>query len=397
MTVSRIMHGFPVAREFRAPRTDWDRAPWNRWSFQHVREIVPTVEVWRGRGPVWELPCDDRDLGAVVFAADDGRKLTVADWLYEDFTDGFIVLHRGAVVCERYLNGMTDRTLHLSQSVAKSITATVAGILVGRGQLDPGRPVTAYLPELAETAWDGALLRHVLDMTSGVRFVEDYEDPASDIALSDIAAGWKPNCGRRDAPACMWDQILGLTVRDREHGEIFRYKSIETDVLAHCMERATSTRLAELVGRELWAPMGAEESACFTVDSAGYALANGGFNATLRDYARFGQLHLAGGTADGRQVVPAAWIEDTRIGDPALFGPPFTEVLPRGAYRNQFWIPEPGKRAYMARGVFGQVIHIDPDHEMVTVKLSSWPEFRSPARSRTFLAAVTAIAAALHE
>lgn len=396
MTVSGIMQGFPVPPTSRVPRTDWDRAPWNRWSFQHVREIVPTVEVWRGRWPVRDVPRAERDLDDISFAADGGRKLTVACWLDEDFTDGFIVLHRGVIIFERYLNGMDERTLHLSQSVAKSVTATVAGILIGRGHLDPDRLVTDYLPELADTAWNGALLRHVLDMTSGVRFIEEYENPDSDIALSDIASSWKPERGRRDAPACIWDQILGLTVRDREHGEIFRYKSIETDVLAHCMERVTNTRLAELVGRELWAPMGAEENANFTVDPAGYALADGGFNACLRDYARFAQLHLDGGVVDGRQIVPAAWIEDTRNGDPALFGPPYDEVLPGGAYRNQFWIPKPGNRAYMARGVFGQVIHIDPDREMVAVKLSSWPEFRSPARSRTFLAAIAAIAAALN-
>ncbi len=396
MTVSGIMQGFPVPPAARVPRADWTRAPWNRWTFQHVRELLPTAEVWRGSGPAWVLPRAGRGLDDIAFRADDGRDLTVADWLEADFTDGFIVLHRGAIVYERYLNGMDDRTLHLSQSVAKSVTATVAGILVGRGLLDPDRPVTDYLPELEDTAWNGALLRYVLDMTSGVRFVEEYEDPTSDIALSDVAAGWAPRSARPDAPACIWEQILGLQVRDREHGEVFRYKSIETDVLAHCMERVTETRLSELVGRELWAPMGAEESACFTVDPAGYALADGGFNASLRDYARFGQLHLDEGVADGRRVLPAAWIADTRNGDPALFGPPYTEVLRAGAYRNQFWIPEAGKPAYMARGVFGQMIHIDPDHEMVTVKLSSWPEFRSPARSRTFLAAVGAIAAKLN-
>jgi len=392
MTASGIMQGFPVAAESRVPRQDWDRAPWNRWSFQHIREILPTVEVWRGRGPVWDLPRAERNLDDVAFGRDDDRELTVAAWLDEDFTDGFLVAHRNRIVCERYMNGMTDRTLHLSQSVAKSVTATVAGILVGRGRLDPERPVTDYLPELEKTAWKGALLRHVLDMTSGVRFVEDYEAPDSDIALTDVASGWKPRRSGQDAPACMWDQILGLKVRDREHGEIFRYKSIETDVLAHCMERVTDTRLAELIGCELWAPMGAEESACFTVDSAGYPLADGGFNATLRDYARFGLLHLNGGAAAGRRLLPAAWIEDTRNGDHGIFGPPYTEALPDGAYRNQFWIPVCGKPAYMARGVFGQLIHIDPAHEMVTVKLSSWPEFQSPPRSRTFLNAVRAIA-----
>ena len=387
----------PRAAGARIPRQDWDRAPWNRWTFQHIREILPTTEVWRGDGPVWRLPEAPRDLDDTAFTTDSGKDTTIGQWLADDFTDGFIVLHRGAIVCERYLNHMTERSLHLSQSVAKSVTATVAGILAGRGVLDPDCPVTDYLPELEKTAWKGAKLRHVLDMTSGVRFVEDYEAPDSDVGMTDIASGWKPRRHGAKAPACIWDQIMGLTVRDREHGEVFRYKSIETDLLAHCMERVTETRLADLVSRELWAPMGAEESACFTVDSAGYALADGGFNATLRDYARFGLTHMAGGVGNGRRIVPVEWIEDTRRGDPSIFGPPYTDTLPSGAYRNQFWIPNAGKRAYTARGVFGQRVHIDPDNELVVVKLSSWPEFQSVPRSRAFMNAVDAIAARLGE
>lgn len=397
MTSTGIMRGFPVPPDGRVPRQDWDRVPWNRWSFQHVREILPTAEVWRGDGPVWRLPAETRDMHELAFTADDGGESTIGQWLADDFTDGFIVLHRGTIVFERYLNGMTERTLHLSQSVAKSFTATVAGILVGRGLMDPDSPVTNYLPELKRTAWKGAKLRHLLDMTSGVRFVEDYEAPDSDIAQTDIASGWKPKRGRGRALACMWDQIIGLKVQDREHGEIFRYKSIETDVLAHCMECVTGTRLADLVSRELWVPLGAQESACFTVDSAGYALADGGFNATLRDYARFGLMHQNGGVGNGRRILPMEWIEDTWRGDHSIFGAPYTGALPNGAYRNKFWIPEAGKRAYTARGVFGQFVHVDPDSELVAVKLSSWPEFQSIPRTRTFMNAVGAIAARLGE
>ena len=386
-----IMRGFPVPPEGRVPRGDWDRPPWNRWAFQHIREILPTVEVWRGQGPVWRLPYAIRDLESLPVSPAEGRQTTLGRWLEEDFTDGFIVLHRGAIVLERYLNGMTERTLHLSQSVAKSVTGTVAGILAGRGLIDPEGQVTDYLPELKRTAWKGAKLRHVLDMTSGVRFSEDYEDPHSDVGLTDIASGWKPRLGRRKVPACMWDQILGLKVKECEHGAKFRYRSIETDVLAHCLERAGGLRFADLVSRELWQRLGAEESACFTVDAAGYPLADGGFNATLRDYARFGLMHLHGGVADGRRVLPLEWIEDTRRGDPSLFGAPYTDVLPRGAYRNKFWIADHRRRAYMARGVFGQRILIDPDLDLVIVKLSSWPTFQSLERSVAFQRVAEAI------
>jgi len=388
-----IMRGAPVPPTGRVPFQDWDRAPWNRWTFQHIREILPTTEVWRGSGPVWQLPGAPRNLDDLSFAADSGDETTIAQWLNDDFTDGFIVLHRGSIVFERYMNGMTERSLHLSQSMAKSVTGTVAGILVGQGLLDPDCPVTEYLPELKRTAWNGATLRHVLDMTSGVRYVEDYEALDSDMAITDMAAGWKPRRGR--APTCIWDQIMTLKTRERVHGASFEYKTIEADVLAYCMIRATGTGLAELFSRELWAPMGAEESACMTVDSTGYPLADAGFNATLRDYARFGLVHLNGGIGNGRRILPLEWVEDTRKGDPALFNAPYTDTLPNGAYRNTFWVEDHRRQAYMAIGVFGQFIYVDPEEELVAVKLSSWPEFLSPPRARTFLNAVHGIAARL--
>lgn len=384
--------GGPVSATPRLPRADWDRAPHNRWSFLHVREILPTVEVRRGDGGPGRLERAPVDLDPLQFVSPEGMPTTVADWLADSFTDGFIVLHRGRIAFERYFNGMDEKSLHLSQSMAKSVTGTVAGILAGQGLLDPDAPLTAYLPDLAKTAYAGATVRHVLDMTSGVRFSEDYEDLNSDIAASDVACGWKLAQPGRRYPATMWEHVMGLSVKEREHGSAFVYRSIETDVLAFAMEAATGRAFADLVSAFLWSRLGAEENACFTVDAAGFALADGGFNASLRDYARFGQMHLDGGLADGRRVLSSEWIADTRRGDPVLFAAPYTETLPHGAYRNCFWIEDHRGRAYMARGVFGQTIYVDPDHQMVIVKLSSWPEFLSVLRNRLALSAFHAIA-----
>jgi CubicO group peptidase (beta-lactamase class C family) len=191
-----------------------------------------------------------------------------------------------------------------------------------------------------------------------------------------VASGWKPvPSGAENFPETMWELILSLTTRERAHGERFVYRSIETDVLAFCMERATGKRLPQLVSELLWQPMGAAESACFTVDAAGYALADGGLNATLRDYARFGSLYLNGGAFNGRQIVPEAWIRETQKGDHALFGEPYTLTTPNGAYRHQFWIEDVSRPVIMCRGVFGQLIYIDSARDLVVVKLSSWPDF----------------------
>lgn len=387
-TAPAIMQGSPPAMV--PPRLDWDRAPWNRWSFQHIRELLPTVEVWRGNGHRRRLERAETDLDGLAVESCEGRPTTLAGFLDETYTDGFLVLRDGKVVHERYFNGMDERTLHLSQSMAKSITASVCGILVGRSLIDPARPASDYLPELGGTAWAGASVQQVLDMTTGVRFSEEYTDPYSEIGQVDVASGWKPVPPGGDPdfrwPAHMFELILRLKDKTREHGAAFEYRSIETDVLAFLMERVTGRRLAQLVSEELWQKLGADESACFTVDSAGYALADGGFNATLRDYARFGQLILD----NGGDIVPAGWIEATRNG---RHGPGFSSSLPEGSYRNQFWIENPRSRALMCRGVFGQLIHIDWTTRMVVVKLSSYPDFSNRAYSVATLKAVHAIAA----
>jgi hypothetical protein len=253
--------------------------------------------------------------------------------------------------------------------------------------------VTDILPELLPTAYAGATVRHLLDMTSGVRFNEDYTDPFSDMGRADVASGWKPKPegATGEWPDNMFDLILTLREADREHGAKFAYRSIETDVLAFVLERVSGKRLPNLLSEELWQKLGMEQDGNMTVDSTGFALADGGLNACLRDYGRFGQMVLD----EGARIVPANWIQATRTGQHELFGEPYTAVLPRGAYRNQFWIEDGKSRSLMARGVFGQLIYIDFAPKMVVVKLSSWPEFVNPAWTVATLEAVRAVGRAL--
>lgn len=373
------------------PRGQWDRAPFNRWSFQHVREILPTVLVRRG-ATTHPLPRDERDLDGLEVAGLDGSPTSLREFLNATFTDGFVVLRRGTIAYERYFNGMDERTLHLAQSVSKSFAGVVAGILIDRGTLDPQALVTAILPELADTAYRGATIRHLLDMTSGTRFNEDYTDPTSHMGRLDVASGWKPRPEHSgDWPASVFQLILSLKEQDAAHGSRFAYRSIETDVLAFVLERVSGQRYADLLSALLWQPLGMEQEAVITVDGSGFALADGGLNACLRDYARFGQMILE----YGQGLVSPAWVAATRHGNHALFGADYRAVLPEGAYRNQFWIEDSAGRALMARGVFGQLIHIDWRHETVVVKLSSWPDFVNPAWTRATLSMVHRIGDAL--
>ena len=256
-----------------------------------------------------------------------------------------------------------------------------------------------YLPELKQTGWNGATLQHVLDMTTGVQYNEDYTEPGSDMAKTDVACGWKlaPQDGDPSIiwPGSIWEQILTLGSKEVEHGSRFQYRSIETDVLAHVMQRVTGRSLAQLISEELWSKIGAENDGFFTVDSAGYALADGGFNASLRDFARFGLLHLNGGRAGGEQVIPEAWIDDIRSGPHGMFNDDGREILPDGRYRNQFWIEDAGRKTVLALGVFGQMIYISPEYNLVAVKLSTWPDFLDTRHEVNTVRAIRAIAKAM--
>lgn len=388
-----MMPGAPLL-----PQPGWSIPPYHRWTFQHMREMTPTAQVWRGPGPVMALDEAPEPLGGLRLRLPgcDGSE-TLDTFLDRSWTDGFLVLHRGRIVFERYMNGMIRRRPHLSMSVAKSIAGTVAGILNHRGVLDLGAPVPAYLPELAATAYRDATVQNLLDMTSGVVFDESYDTPGSHMQKLGLACAWGGGGRSRPEgwPETIWQLVLTLAEQDGPHGQVFRYRSIETDVLGFLMERATGLPLAELVSEVLWAPMGAEEDAAYTVDLGGFALADGGFNATLRDYGRYGQLLVDGGRRGDRQIVPEAWIEACRFGRGGRFEGIYAEVLPGGGYHNKIWQVDRSRGSFVARGIYGQFIFVDPQAQYAAVKLSTWPTPLSVPGAVQTIAAFQAIGAAL--
>jgi len=376
---------------------NWQDPPFNRWGFQHIRDLIPTARIRRGDGPIWRLPREDRDLSGIEFRHG-RRELTVERMLRETWTDGFLVLHGGRIVTERYLNGMTPDTPHLLMSVSKSITSTVAGILVGRRQLDPSAAVTEVLPELRGTSFEGASVQHLLDMRTGTKFDENYDDLEADVRVYEQVYLWRPRTARKlPADACAYFATLR---NDGEHGGPFRYRSILTDVLAWVIERAGGARLAELISRELWQPMGAEFDAEITVDAHGNPMADGGICTTLRDLGRFGQLFADGGRRAGRRIVPAAWIRDTVRGAPdgarAFVEGGETEGYPPGAhYRNKWWVRDPSAPFFHGSGINGQHVFVHVPSRTVVAKLSTWPVADRPEMWALTAAAALAISEAL--
>jgi len=388
---------FPPAE--RVTLANWQEPPFNRWAFQHVRELVPTARIARApAGQAWPLPRAERDVLGFRFRAQD-RELTVAELLAETYTDGFLVLHQGEILAEHYFNDMAPDVPHLLMSVSKSVTSAVAGILAGRGELDVAARVEEIVPDLGGTSFEGAAVQDLLDMRAGTRFDESYDNPEADVRTYERVYLWRPDDGRpRPEDALGYFATLA---NDGPHGGPFRYRSILTDVLAWVIERAGGARLHQLIARELWQPMGAEFDAEVTVDARGNAMADGGICATLRDAARFGQLFLQRGRVAGRAIVPEAWVDDTIGGAPdgaAAFDgadrPP--GYAPGAHYRNCWWVRDPGVPFFHASGINGQNVFVHVPSQTVVAKLSTWPTALSPALDLT-VAGVLAMSSALQE
>ncbi|MCJ7711447.1 MAG: beta-lactamase family protein, partial [Chloroflexi bacterium] len=195
--------------QHRVTAANWQDPDNLRWSYVHVPDILPTARVPHSAGQPSPLPRAERDLDGVEFSIGVTRH-SVGDVLATTETDGFLVLQHGRILVERYGGHATERTPHLLQSVSKSLTSGLTGALVGVGLLDPDAPLTAYVDELRGGSFEGCTVQHLLDMRAGTRFSEEYEDPASDVRISEEVTGWRPRT-HSDLPPDLYAFMAGLS------------------------------------------------------------------------------------------------------------------------------------------------------------------------------------------
>jgi CubicO group peptidase (beta-lactamase class C family) len=368
-----------------ATLANWRTAPHNRWAFHHVRELIPTADIAHDVRKVRELPRGNAALEIRV-EPDSGEPLTLAQFLAETQTDGFVVLHRGRLIAEHYGNGMGPDDPHILMSVSKSML----GLLVGLLGIDVERKVVEVVPELGDTAYRGATLRHLLDMRAGIAFDEDYLATSGPIVEYRKASGWNP-LGAGDTPSDLRSFYSHLQHQDGSHGGPFRYKSPNTDLLGWVIEAATGERYADLMSRHLWQPIGAERSAYITLDRLGAPRTAGGMCVTARDLARVGQWMIE---------TRSAWIDDIENngerkawdeGDLRQYFP----GLPI-RYRSKWYVLEASRGEKAAPLIFGVGIHgqnlfVDRANQLVIAKLSSQAMPLDPARIGLTMRAVSEI------
>jgi CubicO group peptidase (beta-lactamase class C family) len=379
---------FPVTLD------NWQTADQVGWTFCHIAEIFPTALISRGSevaAPLLRRITPTADIGC---RDADGESTTVGGIMKATETDGWMVVHDGQLLAEQYAGAMEPATLHLLMSVSKSIVGILVGALVGQGAISVDDELTRYVPELAESGYREATVRHLLDMRSGIEFSEDYLDPDSGVRQLEQAIGWAPRRSP-DVPPSLRGFLLTLR-QAREHGGRYEYRSCETDVLGWVCEAAAGERFHKLVGELIWSRLGTDFDANVGVDAEGTGLFDGGMSAALCDLARFGAMIARGGTSlNNHQVVPEAWIEDSFAGGPdsreAFASSPDGARMPGGMYRNQFWFPWPDRQVLLCLGINGQMIYVDRATGLVAVKLSSWPTPQDSWKLYSTLAAFDAI------
>jgi len=390
------MKGFP-------PPADKVLHPWDgsfyefpamRWSFMHMRELLPTQNVSRGLGAPSSLVYNlDSNIDALTFTPwKSSSPMTWEQSLWENYTDGMLIMHRGKVVYERYFGELAPERVHAVMSVTKSFTGTLASILVAEGVLDENKLVTAYVPELAGSAFADATVRQVMDMTTGLKYSEDYADPKADVWQFSNAGNPLPRKEDYKAPEGYYN-YLKTVKKEGRHGEAFGYKTVNADALGWIISKATGKSVTDLLSEKIWSRLGMEQDAYYQIDALGTPFAGGGFNAGLRDLARFGEMLRNNGQWNSKQIIPAAAVADIRKGgSKEAFAKSGHPELKGWSYRNMWWITENKDGAFAARGVHGQTIYIDPAAEMVLVRLATHPVAANSANDATSLPAYEAVA-----
>jgi len=374
-----LMQGFPPAPAARVTRRNFMRPLLNRWSFQHIARLLPTIDVPAPAQARELARQEDAGLATLRFRSVGGAEVTLAEHLAASNTDGFIALHRGRILLEHYANGQTPQTRHIMFSVTKSLIGTLAQWMVHEGRLDETLLAQDIVDELRGSAFGDATVRQLMDMAVGVHYTEDYENPLSESSQFGMACGLTPP-NADDLPTTPTEyagldslySFLPKLRKKGEHGGFFDYVTAVTEVLAWVMERATGVAAHQLLA-QVWGLLGCERDGYFIADSLGRGVAGAGFSATLRDMARFGQMLLDRGRVGDKQVIPAAVIDTLLAGsDPAIFAanPDFAPMGPM-SYKSQWYVLN--GHALLAIGIHGQQLYVNFDTGLVSVKQASPP------------------------
>jgi hypothetical protein len=332
-------------------------------TFRNIDRLFPTRIVKRGTR-VYPLPKSEAPLKGVEITSS-GEKYDIYDYLSLNRVSGLLVLKNGKIAFERYELGNRETTRWMSMSVVKSITSTLIGIAIKDGHIKSiDDPVTKYLPTLAASAYEGVTIRNLLQMASGVKWDETYTNPASDRRrMLELQLAGKPGAILH---------FMSTLPRAGEPGTVWNYNTGETHVVGELIHAAVGRPVAQYLSERVWSKVGMESDATWWLESPdGQEIGGSGLSATLRDYGRFGLFVMNGGGVGQEKLLPEGWMNEAGTGK--MIGGKNLD------YGYMWWIPDASANpvhegAFMASGIFGQSIYINPAAKVVIVVWSARPK-----------------------
>ncbi len=336
-------------------------------NFLHMEDHNETSTLTKSPSPT-RLPVNISHQLPKSFQSD-GQTIDVQNFIDRSLTTGLMIIHKDTIIFENYMNGLEPEMTHISWSMAKSFISGMIGIAVEEGKIKSIQDqVTDYLPQFKGTGYENVTIKDALEMSSGVGFNEDYGDFNSDIN----------RFGRYFALGQSFEKFALSLKNERKPGTFNHYVSIDTQVLGMILKKATGKTITEYMQEKIWTPMGMEDDAQWIIDEDGMELALGGLNATMRDYGKFGLLYLHEGNWFGKQIVPQSWIKKSIAMDGPHLQPGPNEFSSNDmGYGFQWWIPQDADGAFLASGIYNQHIYIQPNRDLVIVKLSGNYHFKN--------------------
>lgn len=372
-----VMQGFPPPADKLVTKANAMRFPNLVWALRNTRMMVPTARVEHARVPMALPASSTLDPDHVQFTVD-GTTLSLSEYLRRTYTDGFIVIHDGKIVYEGYFNSYTPHQTHAWASMTKSVTGLIAAELIDEGKLDPQAKLSTYVPELADTAFGDATVQQNLDMEVPVSYPADLPP---DLGLFG-AAGLIPR--RSNAPDSIYGFLKVTHATPNAAGDVWYYQNGSPEAVAWALRRITGLSWSEMVSRSIWQRI-AEDDGDVVVDRTGTEMASGGFNTTLRDAARFGELMRkeAGGAS---KLLPVSSIRLALkpAGNARAFAKGnLAAGRPGYSYHDYWYQVNDGDSSFAAGGRFGQSILVNPKAGITIVKFSSYPDQAARPTSAT--------------
>lgn len=402
-----VMQGFPPPQDMRVNKTNGFAPQHLRWSFRHARETSPTAGIRHARTPVALTERLAGNLDDLKFDVA-GQPVKLADYLRDTHTDGFIVLYKGQVVFERYLDGFGPSQPHIWASMTKSVTGLLASMLIVEGKLDPQARLATYVPELAGNPFGEATVRKNLDMEVAVAYAPDLPP---DLGLFG-AMGIIPR--RPGAPDNIYDFLKTVGVSQTVVApDYWFYQNGSPEAVAWAMRRISGQSWADLTHERIWSRL-ADDDAYIQVDALGTEMASGGMSTTLRDAARFADAVRRAAIGDATAGIPVQAVRHAlqpKANQAGFAKGRLAAGKPGYGYGDYWYQVNDGDGSVEASGRFGQKIYINPKKALSVVKFSSSPDSapRSPTAenpsaaapgrpletSTAFIAAIQAIYAAI--